>query len=98
MMAWPLQLLIAIIVTLLTVLCGAIGVFLRGLRQDVDHRLTDLAMHVESLRHDVTELRVTMPREYVLREDWVLATARVESKLDRLVQKTHAGQGGMAHE
>ena len=97
MIAWPLQLLIAVIVVLLTILWVCIGFYLRTLRQSLEQRLTDLAMHLEGMRSDLTLLRVTMPREYVLREDWVLATARIESKLDRLAHQIHAGAGGPLH-
>lgn len=93
MIPWHVSLLIGIILCLFTAISAGIGFYLRSLRQSIDQRLTDVVMHLEELRTDVTALRVTMPREYVLREDWVLATARIESKLDRLAHHQHAGLG-----
>jgi hypothetical protein len=65
-------------------LTGAI-VYLRDIKTSV---LKQGSRH-EKLRQELSELKETLPKEYVRREDWIMSFSKIEQKIDAIWEFIH---------
>jgi len=68
-------------------LCGALGIigyFLKDIRQQIASSQKEQDDKISAVQKDVSTLKETLPREYVLRDDFVRAIAGLDHKMDRM--------------
>lgn len=52
---------------------------------------------IKQIERDLTELKISLPREYVRREDWIHFSGVIDAKLDGIYQKVqNIAEGGCA--
>lgn len=82
---YPLALMI--LMTVLSTAIGIIAFFIKDIRNTLseDQRRQDEA--IDSVRQDLNELKSELPREYVMRDDFIRAMASLDHKIDRMARE-----------
>jgi hypothetical protein len=91
-----------IAITLLLVVLGGMAGFGKLLLHLYDARaierhkqlgdaLANEAERVKQLQQRVDAIHITLPLEYVRREDWIRFSSSIDTKLDRLAELIHRG-------
>lgn len=65
-------------------------VYLREIKKSVSNQN---AKHDE-LQKELSNLKETLPKEYVRREDWIVSFGKIEQKIDAIWKCVHQIQGG----
>lgn len=68
-------------------LCGAAGIiayFLRDIRQAVKEKHKEQDNKIEKLQGEFADMKASLPRHYVLRDDFIRAIAALDSKVDNI--------------
>jgi len=65
-------------------------VYLREIKKSVSNQN---AKHDE-LQKELSNLKETLPKEYVRREDWIVSFGKIEQKIDAIWKYVHQIQGG----
>ncbi|MTI82729.1 MAG: hypothetical protein FH756_02280 [Firmicutes bacterium] len=74
-------------IILFGLLCGAAGViayFLKDIRQAVKEKHQEQDGKIEKLQVDFADMKANLPRQYVLRDDFIRAIAALDNKVDNI--------------
>lgn len=66
---------------------GATGYFLKNLHRDIKTKFVETDKRIERLEREFMEHRAALPREFVLRDDFIRTIAGFDLKLDRMDKK-----------
>lgn len=75
---------ITVLVALLSAAIGIIGYFLRDLKSSMQSKNDNLNKAIQDVDKDLTKLKITMPANYVLRDDFLRAIANLDHKFDSM--------------
>jgi hypothetical protein len=75
-----------VLVALLSAALGIIAYFLKDIRQNIKEKNVEQDEAIECLRDEFSNFKAMLPREYVLRDDYLRTTANLENKMDNLVK------------
>lgn len=84
-MSLPVELYEPAVAVLFGLLCSAAGViayFLRDIRQAVREKHKEQDDKIDKLWADFADMKSSLPRQYVLRDDFIRAVAGLDSKVD----------------
>lgn len=78
---------IAVIVTpfltlIIGVGIGVIGYFLKSLHKDFREKVKETDLEIKRIEHELVEFKVQMPRQFVLKDDYIRTISVFEKKLD----------------
>jgi predicted Holliday junction resolvase-like endonuclease len=59
--------------------------YLRDIKETINKQN---GRHTE-LQKEISELKATLPREYVRREDWIMSFGKIEQKIDAIWEFVH---------
>jgi hypothetical protein len=51
--------------------------------------MNDQTSRHDELRKELSELKASLPREYVRREDWIMSFGKIEQKIDAIWEFVH---------
>jgi cell division protein FtsL len=75
-----------ILVAILSTTLGIIGYFLKDIRGSIKEKNFEQDKEIENLKEEVSDLRASLPREYVLRDDFIRAIASIDHKIDQVTK------------
>jgi len=73
-----------ILVSLLSMALGIIGYFLRDIRATMAQQLSAHQEQIKEVKDDLMEFKATIPRTFVMREDFIRAVAGLDHKVDTI--------------
>lgn len=83
---------------------GIIGFFLKDIRSSIKDKQNKQDQEIEKVRDDLNAFKASLPRHYVMRDDFIRAMTGLEMKVDRVstevselnknVTRLLAGAGG----
>lgn len=71
----------------LGVASAVIAWFLRKLDGSIESRFTGANDKTERLERDLAQLKADLPRDFVLRDDYIRVTTLLETKLDKIINR-----------
>lgn len=71
----------------ISVLLTAVAYFLKATREQIDRDMSERKKETDKLRDELTEMKSSLPRTYVLRDDYIRTMADFGRKLDRLLEQ-----------
>lgn len=80
------QIAVVIGIAVMSGLGATIGYLLRDIRSSVKDQQKDQRDAIEEVKKDLANFKEQVPKEYVLRDDFVRAIAGIEHKIDRLAK------------
>lgn len=98
------QLLLLAIGAVLGLCSGLIAFYLKEVRRQVREEIGELSENLSRMQRDLSRLEAGLPEKYVLRDDWIRETAKVDQHLQKItaelctvsknVARLAAGSGG----
>jgi len=78
---------IIVLISLLSTAVGIVGYFLKDIKasQKEKDQLQDAA--IEGVKDNFNDLKSTLPRQYVLREDFIRVVAGLDAKMDSAIRE-----------
>ncbi|MDK2902464.1 MAG: hypothetical protein PWQ93_383 [Clostridiales bacterium] len=73
---------------IMSVAGGIIAYLLKDIRSDLKDQQKDQDQKIECIKNDMADFKATLPRQYVLRDDFIRTTATLEAKLDKMANDT----------
>ncbi len=64
------------------VIFGVFGYFLKDIRASVKEKQSEHTDEIKSIRKEFADFRADLPKEYVLRDDFIRTIAGIEKKMD----------------
>lgn len=77
-----------ILLMVLSATLAALGYLVQDTRGTLKQRQEKQEEGVEALARNLADFKAAMPRQYVLREDFIRTTATLEAKIDRVATDT----------
>jgi len=69
---------------IVSVVLSIVGYFLRDLRASLKEDLRDHKADIDKIKHDCARCQANLPRQFVLKEDFVRMSAAIDRKIDLL--------------
>ncbi len=66
---------------------GVIGYFLKSLHRDIREKFAEAEKKIAQVERDFMEFKALMPRQYVLKDDYIRTIASFDLKLDSMDKK-----------
>ncbi len=95
-----------VLLAIFSLLLGVLGYLLRDMRTDLKEKQSTQDTKIEALDRRLTSVVESLPKEYVLREDFIRAVGAIELKIDAMardvgeiakaISRLSAGGGGGA--
>jgi hypothetical protein len=79
---------VQILLMVLSATLAALGYLVHDTRGALKERQAKQEEAMELLAKDLADFKASLPRQYVLREDFIRTTAALEAKIDRVVTDT----------
>jgi hypothetical protein len=67
------------------ILLGVVAYLLRSLQARFEADMSSHKAEMSNMQREISELKSSLPLNYVLREDYIRTSASMENKLDRLL-------------
>jgi uncharacterized protein YoxC len=78
---------IVILISLLSAAVGIIGYFLKDLKANQREKDITQDRVIEGVKDSLAEFKAVLPRQYVLRDDFIRAIAGLDSKIETVFQE-----------
>ncbi|QGP91693.1 hypothetical protein MGLY_10350 [Neomoorella glycerini] len=78
---------ISVLLTILSAALGVVGYLLKDIRAGMKDNEKEQNERIELLKREMADFKANMPKEYVLRDDFVRAIAGLDHKLDRMARE-----------
>ncbi|MDI3480805.1 MAG: hypothetical protein PWQ97_460 [Tepidanaerobacteraceae bacterium] len=77
-----------LLTTVVSVALAAISYFIKDIRQTIKEKQEKTEKKIEDIGNEFMEFKASLPRNYVLRDDFIRTTATLEAKIDRMAADT----------
>lgn len=74
----------------LGVVSAVIGWFLKDLRGSIKEQFAEVHEKTDRMERDLNKLKADLPRDFVLRDDYIRVTTIQEAKLDKIINRLGA--------
>lgn len=78
------QIFFTIGITMFGVVTGIIGYFLKDIRSSVKEKQENQDKKIDAVAKELNEFKAEMPKEYVLRDDFIREVSGLHLKIDRI--------------
>lgn len=82
------KVLFSVLAAIMSVAGAIIAYLLKDIRSDLKDHQKEQDQKIECIKNDVADFKAMLPRQYVLRDDFIRTTATLEAKLDKMVNDT----------
>lgn len=78
---------VSVLLIVLSAALGIVGYLLKDIRAGMKDSEREQNERIELLKREVADFKANMPKEYVLRDDFVRAIAGLDRKMDRMARE-----------
>jgi len=77
----------SVLMIVLSMALGVAGYLLKDIRASIKEKSREQDEEIDGIKKDLADFKAQMPREYVLRDDFVRAVAGLDRKIDRVTRE-----------